>query len=103
MTRDKKIDFLIAIMPELCRDRIKEILTILNLTDYIKIFDTRSRPKFEINDENKKLLTAFQENNLIDSYQENSEKKGYYKVIRLKSAMKTLPQERRKESIATKR
>lgn len=103
VSRDKKIDFLIAIMPELCRDRIKEILTILNLTDYIKIFDTRSRPKFEINDENKKLLTAFQENNLIDSYQENSEKKGYYKVIRLKSAMKTLPQERRKESIATKR
>lgn len=93
VSRDKKIDFLIAIMPELCRDSIKEILTLLNLTDYLKIFDTRSRPKFEINNENKKLLTAFKENNLIDSYQENSEKEGYYKIIRFKSATKTVPQE----------
>ena len=93
VSRDKKIDFLIAIMPELCRDSIKEILTLLNLLDYLKIFDTRSRPKFEINDENEKLLTAFKENNLIDSYQENPEKEGYYKIIRFKPAMKTLPQE----------
>ena len=93
VSRDKKIDFLIAIMPELCRDSIKEILILLNLTDYLKIFDTRSRPKFEINNENKKLLTAFKENNLIDSYQENPEKKGYYKIIRFKSATKTVPQE----------
>lgn len=93
VSRDKKIDFLIAIMPELCKDSIKEILTLLNLMDYLKIFDTRSRPKFEINDENEKLLTAFKENNLIDSYQENPEKEGYYKIIKFKSAMKTLPQE----------
>lgn len=93
VSRDKKIDFLIAIMPELCRDSIKEILTLLNLTNYLKIFDTRSRPKFEINDENEKLLTAFKENNLIDSYQENPEKEGYYKIIRFKPATKTLPQE----------
>ena len=82
VSRDEKIDFLIAIMPELCRDNIKEILTLLSLTNYIKIFDIRSRPKFEINDENEKLLTAFKENNLIDSYQENPEKEGYYKIIR---------------------
>lgn len=93
VSRDKKIDLLIAIMPELCRDSIKEILTLLNLTDYLKIFDTRSRPKFEINDENEKLLAAFKGNNLIDSYQENPEKEGYYKIIRFKSATKTLPQE----------
>ena len=47
----------------------------------------------KINDENKKLLTAFKENNLIDSYQENPEKEGYYKIIKFKSVMKTLPQE----------
>lgn len=92
VSRDEKIDLLIAIMPELCRDSIKEILTLLNLTDYLKIFDTRSRPKFEINDENEKLLTAFKENNLIDNYRENPEK-GYYKIIRFKSVTKTLPQE----------
>ena len=93
VSRDEKIDLLIATMPELCGDSIKEILILLNLTDYVKIFDTRSRPKFEINDENEKLLTAFKENKLINDYQENPGKEGYYKIIRFKSATKTLSQE----------
>lgn len=84
VTRDEKIELFIAIMPELCSDRLKEILTLLNLTDYLKIFDTRSRPKFRINDENEKLLAAFKENNLIDNYQINPKKEGYYKISRLK-------------------
>lgn len=85
VTRDEKIELFIAIMPELCSDRLKEILTLLNLTDYLKIFDTRSRPKFKINDENEKLLSAFKENNLIDNYQKNPNKEGYYKISRLKN------------------
>lgn len=84
VTRDEKIELLITIMPELCSDRLKEILTLLNLTDYLKIFDTRSRPRFKINDENEKLLSAFKENNLIDNYQKNPNKEGYYKIYRLK-------------------
>ena len=86
VTRDEKIELFIAIMPELCSDsdRLKEILTLLNLTDYLKIFDTRSRPRFKINVENEKLLTAFKENNLIDNYQKNPNKEGYYKISRLK-------------------
>lgn len=84
VTRDEKIELFIAIMPELCSDRLKEILTLLNLTDYLKIFDTHSRPKFRINDENEKLLAAFKENNLIDNYQINPKKEGYYKISRLK-------------------
>ncbi len=85
VNRDAKIDLLIAMMPDLSEDYIKEMLTLLNLTDYLKIFDTRSRPKFEITDENEKLLIAFKEKNLIDSYEESSEKEGYYKIIRLKA------------------
>ncbi|MBM6930446.1 hypothetical protein H5999_05205 [[Clostridium] spiroforme] len=84
VNRAEKINLLIAIMPDLCEDSIKEFLGILNLTDCLKIFESRSRPKFEINDENKKLLTAFKENNLIDDFQENPEKIGYYKIIRPK-------------------
>ena len=84
VTRDEKIELFIAIMPELCSDRLKEILTLLNLTDYLKIFDTHSRPKFRIDDENEKLLAAFKENNLIDNYQINPKKEGYYKISRLK-------------------
>lgn len=83
VTPDEKIELFIAIMPELCSDRLKEILTLLNLSDYLKIFDTRSRPRFKINDENEKLLTAFKENNLIDNYQKNPNKEGYYKIYRL--------------------
>ena len=85
VSRDEKIELFIAIMPELCSDRLKEILTLLNLSDYLKIFDTRSRPKFKINDENEKLLSAFKENNLIDNYQKNPNKEGYYKICRLKN------------------
>ncbi len=91
LSRDIKIDLLIAMMPDLSENYIKEILTLLGLTNYLKIFDIRSRPKFEINDENEKLLTAFKENNLIASY-EDSEKEGYYKIIRNKPTIKSIPQ-----------
>lgn len=91
LNRDLKVDLLISMMPDLDESLIKEILTLLDLTDYLKIFDTRSRPKFEINDENEKLLTAFKENNLIVSY-EDSKKEGYYKILRNKPAIKSLPQ-----------
>lgn len=83
VSRDSKIDLLIAILSDINEDSIKDILTLLNLTDYLKIFDIHSRPKFEINDENEKLLFAFKENNLINNYEE-SEKLGYYKIIRIK-------------------
>ena len=48
---------------------------------------------FEINDENEKLLAAFKEANMIDNYEESSEKEGYYKITRPKPAAKTLPKE----------
>lgn len=89
--RNSKIDLLIAMMPNLDESFIKEILTLFDLTNYLKIFDTRSRPKFEINEENEKLLTAFKENNLIVSY-EDSKKEGYYKILRNKPTIKSLSQ-----------
>lgn len=76
-------------MPDCHENFIKTILTLFDLTDHLKIFDTRSRPKFEINEENEKLLTAFKENRLIASY-EDSEKEGYYKIIRNKPTIKSL-------------
>lgn len=71
---------------------IQSILILLNLTDYLKIFDMRSRPKFEINNESEKLLAAFKECHLIDSYEESTTKAGYYKVARPK-ATKALSKE----------
>lgn len=55
-------------MPGISEDNIKDILTLLNLTDYLKVFDIRHRPKFETNDENKK--TAFIKN-IIKNYEES--------------------------------
>ncbi|OLA45983.1 hypothetical protein [Ruminococcus bicirculans (ex Wegman et al. 2014)] len=95
VSRDSKIDLLIAIMPDISEDSIKDILTLLNLTDYLKIFDIHSRPKFEINDENEKLLFAFKENNLINNYEE-SEKLGYYKIIRIKPTTQSALKGKRK-------
>lgn len=84
LNKDIRIDLLIAIMPSLSEDYIKEILALLDLTNYIKIFDTRSRPKFAINDESEKLLTAFKEKGLICNYEETQDKEGYYKIVRTK-------------------
>lgn len=86
LNKNIRIDLLTAIMPTLSDDYIKEILALLDLTNYIKIFDTRSRPKFEISDESEKLLTAFKEKGLICNYEESQDKEGYYKIVRTKPA-----------------
>ena len=86
--RNEKIDLFIALMPELCVARIKEVLVLFNLTDYLKILETRSRPKFEINDENEKLLAAFKAKKLIYAYEKCPEREGYYKVVRHRPAAK---------------
>ena len=77
-------------MPDLSVVRIKEVLVLFNLTDYLKILETRSRPKFEINDENEKLLAAFKAKKLIYAYEKCPERDGYYKVVRHRPADKQL-------------
>lgn len=88
VSRDVKIDLLIAIISDISENNIKDTLALLNLTDYLKIYDIRSRPKFEVNDENEKLLAAFKEANIIDNYEESSGKRGYYKISRVKPTTK---------------
>ncbi len=88
-TRDEKIDLLISMMPSINENYIKDILTLLNLIEYIKIFDIHCRPKFEINVENEKLLAAFKKQNFIQDFEERQDKDGYYKIIRIKRTAKT--------------
>ena len=90
LNRNEKIDLFIAMIPHLDEDSLKETLTLLELTEFLKIFDAHKRPKFAINEENEKLLSAFKGNNLIADY-EVSEKEGYYKVIRVKQAIIRCP------------
>lgn len=84
LDRDAKLDLLIVMMPFIKEDYIKEILNLMNLTSYIKVFDKGSRPTFEINDESEKLLTAFKEKDLIYNFEKSHEKDGYYKIQRSK-------------------
>ena len=86
LKREMKIDLLIAMMPDLRESYIKEILTLLGLTNYLKIFDTRSRPKFKVNDENKTLLAAFKHNHYIEDYKEDNIRDEYFKIIRKKQS-----------------
>lgn len=86
ITRDDKIDLFIALIPSLNIECIKECLKLLNLKNHLKIFESHSRPRFEINDENDKLLLALKENNLIDDYYENPTMEGYYKISKKRNS-----------------
>lgn len=86
ITQDDKIDLFIALIPSLNIECIKECLKLLNLKNYLKIFESHSRPRFEINDENDKLLLALKENNLIDDYYENPTMEGYYKISKKRNS-----------------
>ncbi|MBE7725683.1 MAG: hypothetical protein E7244_15090 [Enterocloster citroniae] len=92
LSKDIKIELFIAMLPTLKKELIKDNLSLLGLTSYLKLFDSRSRPKFEINTTNECLLTAFKENNWIYDYEENPDKDGYYKIIRKKPSNR-LPDE----------
>lgn len=84
--RDDKINLFISIMPTLNIESIKETFYILDLKNYLKIFESHSRPKFKINDENEKLLLALKENSLIDGYYENPKMEGYYKISKKRNS-----------------
>lgn len=84
--RDDKINLFISIMPTLNIESIKETFNILNLKNYLKIFESHSRPRFKINDENEKLLLSLKENSLIDGYCENPTMEGYYKISKKRNS-----------------
>ncbi|MBS4203671.1 hypothetical protein [Lederbergia citrea] len=81
-----KVDVLISLLPNLEEEICKEYLDLLDLAEYNKIFKYRTRPKFEINTTNERLLTAFKENNWIFDFKEDQNKEGYYKIIRHRPA-----------------
>lgn len=92
LSKDTKIELFIAMLPTMNVEIIKENLSLLGLTNYLKLFDTRSRPQFKSNTVNESLLKAFKENNWIYDYKENPDRDGYYKIIRKKHT-RSLPNE----------
>ena len=82
-----KVNLFISSLPSLNEEICKEYLDLLDLSEYKKLFETRSRPKFEINTTNERLLTAFKNNNWIHDFQEDQGKEGYYKIIRSRTTL----------------
>ncbi|MNI76282.1 hypothetical protein D3C73_1325040 [compost metagenome] len=54
----------------------------------MKVFESRTRPKYEINTTNDKLLSAFKKKGWIHDYENDKDKDGYYKIIRNKQIAK---------------
>lgn len=76
---EEKIDVFISLLPKLNKERCKKYLSMLNLFEYLKIFEQRTRPKFKIDNINNKLLTALTNNNWIKNFEVKDE---YYRIVR---------------------
>ena len=80
---EDKVNVFIELLPNLDGDTCIKYISTLDLCEYLKIFEPRTRPRFEVNDTNNKLLTAFTNNNWIENF---DKKDGYYRISRKKVA-----------------
>ena len=79
---DTKVSILASILPYIGREDATHYLSDLGLSEYIRIFDPHSKPKFPINANNEELLDAFKEKGWIYEYVEDSDRDGFYKIRR---------------------
>lgn len=79
-----RVDLFVSKITNMSKDFAKECLDITGLSNYTKIFDSSTRPKFEINDQSEKILNAFKENGWIYEFYEDSNKSGSYSIRRRK-------------------
>lgn len=56
--------------------------TYFGLDNFSKIFDSHSKPKFEITSQNQHILDAFKLKGWIYEYVEDESRPGYYKIRR---------------------
>ncbi|MFF2885567.1 hypothetical protein [Paenibacillus sp. NPDC057967] len=84
----QKTDLFIFSLHRMKEEACRRYLEMLGLDEYKKIFENRTRPKYEINEKNAKLLTAFKKKGWIFDFQEDYERKGNYKILRNKSVLK---------------
>ena len=79
---EEKAVLLSEIMSKLNQEEISEYLVKMGMNNYLRIFDMRLRPRFEINDVSKTLLEAFKVNGWISEYIEDSEKPQHFRIRR---------------------
>lgn len=74
-----RVELLIADMPNLSKDAAAKYLSIVGKKEFISIFDSHSRPRFEMNDQSRDLLEKFVDNGWIYEYYPED---GFYKIRR---------------------
>lgn len=81
---DIKKHLLSAMLQYISKDKAYEYLADCSLDNFRNIFHTRTKPKFEMTDNNRELLEAFKKKGWIYEYLEDENKPGYYKIRRRK-------------------
>lgn len=79
LTSDTKKKLLLLYLPEMNEDQVKEYLITLNMNDFLSLFDQK-RPKFEINEFNRRLLEIFENNNWITKFEVDKANPEYYRA-----------------------
>lgn len=87
-----KIELLISSLSDIDEEICKEYLEILDLIEYKKIFEPRTRPKYEFSQTNEKLLSAFKKKGWINDYENDTDREGYYKIIRNRPLLRSSSQ-----------
>lgn len=77
-----KADLIVAMMPMISLSEACRYLSSIGFDEYQRILDSHSRPRFEMDDNNKKILDAFVEHKWIFDYLEDESKPGFYRIRR---------------------
>lgn len=78
----EKIDLFAAMIPDIDKTQACNYLSLIRQEEYTQIFDSHSRPKFEINEQSETLLEAFRQKGWIHEYLEDESRPGFYKIRR---------------------
>lgn len=77
-----KVDLIVAMMPMISLSEACRYLSSIGLNEYQRILDSHSRPRFEMDINNRKILDAFVEHKWIFDYLEDETKSGFYRIRR---------------------
>lgn len=86
---DDKVDLLLALLPVIDKPFASKYLSHLELEEFIKIFDSRLRPRYTVNPMSTKILNAFQKKGWIFEYPKDEEKPEYYTIRRFPPKVKS--------------
>ena len=84
LNEESKKELLAALLPEIEIEEAIDYLNRINLSEYVKLFDSHARPKIEESDYDDELLSAFKTRGWITDYYSDSSRPGYYKIQKAK-------------------